>query len=163
MKFCTVCGKPFKSILFPFREFPLTPYCNSFRKNIMSGLQDNLSPRHHNTTVLYYITSLLWQKIPWSYKMMSGSKAPDFDAYGLFRATHSHVSAPLRSVLDMCHWHIAPYPIFAYRGIIIPLLCSYRGGSQGHTPTYEQAHVGLDLLTLVSYIITIHLKRKKRK
>ena len=38
--------------------------------------------------------------------MMSGSKAPDFDAYGLFRATHSHVSAPLRSVLNMCHWHI---------------------------------------------------------
>uniref|UniRef100_UPI004024C570 hypothetical protein n=1 Tax=Lachnospira sp. TaxID=2049031 RepID=UPI004024C570 len=31
-----------------------------------------------------------------------------FDTYGLFRATHSHVSAPLRSVLDMCHWHIAP-------------------------------------------------------
>ena len=61
--------------------------------------------------------------------MMSGSKAPNFDAYGLLRATHSHFSAPLRSVLDMCHWHIAPYPIFAYRGIIIPLLCSYRGGS----------------------------------
>ncbi|RGF28360.1 hypothetical protein DW081_15415 [Clostridium sp. AF46-9NS] len=40
---------------------------------------------------------------------MSGSKAPDFDAYGLLRATHSHVSAPLRSVLDMCHWHIAPW------------------------------------------------------
>ncbi len=40
---------------------------------------------------------------------MSGSKAPDFDAYGLFRATHSH------------------------------------------NPTrYEQAHVGLDLLTLAS-------------
>ena len=38
---------------------------------------------------------------------MSGSKAPDFDAYGLFHATHSHVSAPLRSVLGMCHWHIA--------------------------------------------------------
>ncbi|WP_418878988.1 MULTISPECIES: hypothetical protein [Waltera] len=36
---------------------------------------------------------------------MSGSKAPDFDAYGLLRATHSHVSAPLRFVLDMCHWH----------------------------------------------------------
>ena len=83
--------------------------------------------------------------------MMSGSKAPDFDAYGLFRATHSHVSAPLRSVLDMCHWHIAPYPIFAYRGIIIPLLCSYQGGSQGLSPTYEQAHVGLDLLPLASY------------
>ncbi len=40
---------------------------------------------------------------------MSGSKAPDFDAYGLFRAAHSH------------------------------------------NPTrYEQAHVGLDLLTLAS-------------
>ena len=26
----------------------------------------------------------------WAYIMMSGSKAPDFDAYGLFRATHSH-------------------------------------------------------------------------
>ena len=56
----------------------------------MSGLRDNLSPRHHNTTVLYHITSLLCQKIPWSYKMMSGSKAPDFDACGLLRATHSH-------------------------------------------------------------------------
>ena len=66
--------------------------------------------------------------------MMSGSKAPDFDTYGLFRATHSH----------------NPHPIFAYRGIIIPLLCSYWGGSQGLSPTYERAHVGLDLLTLVS-------------
>ena len=47
-------------------------------------------------------------------------------------------------------------PIFAYRGIIIPLLCSYRGGSQGLSPTYEQAHVGLDLLTLVSYHIIIY-------
>ena len=43
--------------------------------------------------------------------MMSGSKAPDFDTYGLFRAAHSHVYTPLRSVLNMCHWHIAPYPI----------------------------------------------------
>ena len=50
--------------------------------------------------------------------MMSGAKAPDFDAYGLLRTAHSHVSAPLRSVLNMCHWHIAPYPLFAYRGII---------------------------------------------
>ena len=41
--------------------------------------------------------------------MMSGAKAPDFDACGLFRATHSH--KPTR---------------------------------------YEQAHVGLDLLTLAS-------------
>ena len=53
---------------------------------------------------------------------MSGSKAPNYDTYGLFRATHSHVYAPLRSVLNMCHWHIAPYPIFAYRGIIIIVL-----------------------------------------
>ena len=27
--------------------------------------------------------------------MMSGSKAPDFDAYGLFRATHSHNPTPV--------------------------------------------------------------------
>ena len=68
--------------------------------------------------------------------MMSGSKAPDSDAYGLLRATHSH----------------NPTPIFAYRGIIIPLLCSYRGGARGLSPTYEQAHVGLDLLNLASNI-----------
>ena len=54
--------------------------------------------------------------------MMLGYKAPNYDTYGLFRATHSHVYAPLRSVLNMCHWHIAPYPIFAYRGIIIIVL-----------------------------------------
>ena len=42
-------------------------------------------------------------------------------------------------------------PVFAYRGIIIPLLCSYLGGSQGLSSTYEQAHVDLDLLTLASY------------
>ena len=58
-------------------------------------------------------------------------------------------------------------PLFAYRGIIIPLLClrsasvgakrtstgcsaPYRGGSQGLSSTYEQAHVDLDLLTLAS-------------
>ena len=58
------------------------------------------------------------------------------DTYGLFRVTHSHVSAPLRSVLDMCHWHIAPYPIFAYRGIIIPLFplisLLYNAGFHGY-------------------------------
>ena len=32
--------------------------------------------------------------------------------------------------------------IFAYRGTVVPLLCSYEGGSQGFSPTYEQAHVG---------------------
>lgn len=44
----------------------------------------------------------------------------------------------------------------AYRGIVIPLLGSYWGGSQGLSSTYEQAHVDLDLLTLASlYIIFI--------
>ena len=39
-----------------------------------------------------------------------GVKSPNYDAYGLFRALHSHnpFYAPLRSVLNMCHWHIAP-------------------------------------------------------
>ena len=42
--------------------------------------------------------------------MMWVSKVPNYDAYGLFRALHSHnpFYAPLRSVLNMCHWHIAP-------------------------------------------------------
>ena len=62
------------------------------------------------------------------------SKVPNYDAYGLFRALHSH----------------NPPPVFAYRGIVIPLLCSYRGGSQGLSSTYEQAHVDLDLSTLAS-------------
>ena len=39
----------------------------------------------------------------------------------------------------------------AYRGIVIPLLGSYWGGSQGLSSTYEQAHVDLDLLTLASW------------
>ena len=43
--------------------------------------------------------------------MMSGLKASDFDANGLFRATHSH-------------------------------------NPPQYSHTYEQAHVGLDLLTL---------------
>ena len=66
--------------------------------------------------------------------MMWVSKVPNYDAYGLFRALHSH--NPLR------YEHKS--------GIIIPLLCSYRGGSQGLSSTYEQAHVDLDLLTLAS-------------
>ena len=32
--------------------------------------------------------------------MMLGSKAPDFDACGVLRATHSHFYAPLRSALS---------------------------------------------------------------
>ena len=43
-------------------------------------------------------------------------------------------------------------PIFAYREAYAPLLCSYWGGSQGLSPTYEQAHVDLDLLPLASLL-----------
>ena len=35
--------------------------------------------------------------------MMPGSKATDLDTYGLFCATHSHVYATLRSMLNICH------------------------------------------------------------
>ena len=43
-------------------------------------------------------------------KMIWVSKVSNYDAYGLFRALHSNnpFYAPLRSVLNMCHWHIAP-------------------------------------------------------
>ena len=64
--------------------------------------------------------------------MMSGAKVPDFDAYGLFRAAHSH-NPPQYS-------HIVGLPSHFYAHIW--------GGSQGLSLTYEQAHVGLDLLTL---------------
>ena len=66
--------------------------------------------------------------------MMWVSKVPNYDAYGLFRALHSH-NPPKYS-------HIV--------GLSSHLLCSYRGGSQGLSSTYEQAHVDLDLLTLAS-------------
>ena len=60
---------------------------------------------------------------------MSGSKTPDFDTYGLLRATHSH------------------------------------NPTQCLSPTYEQAHVGLDLLTLVSlyYLVTYYVKQKRSR
>jgi hypothetical protein len=63
---------------------------------------------------------------------MSGSKAPDFDAYGLFRATHSHNSTQYSHIVGLSshfYAHIGAGPL---------------------SPTYEQAHVGLDLLTLAS-------------
>ena len=49
--------------------------------------------------------------------MMWVSKIPNYDAYGLFRALHSHnpFYAPLRSVLNMCHCHMFSTPVFAYR------------------------------------------------
>ena len=40
------------------------------------------------------------------------------------------------------------FPLFAYRGIKISLLCSYRGVPQGHSSTLVQAQVDSDLLTL---------------
>lgn len=49
---------------------------------------------------------------------MLGSKAFDPSDTGLLCTACSRISALLRSVLNMCHWHIAPYPLFAYRGII---------------------------------------------
>ena len=77
---------------------------------------------------------------------MLGSKAPNNDANGLFRATHPPQS----------------YPLFAYHGAYAPLLCSYRGRSQGHSTTSVQAHVGLDLLPLTSFIIN-SIERKERQ
>ena len=65
---------------------------------------------------------------------MSGSKAPDFDAYGLLRATHSN--NPTQSS------HIVGLSSHFYAHI-------------GAGPTYEQAHVGLELLTLASYKIVV--------
>ena len=96
--------------------------------------------------------------------MMWVSKVPNYDAYGLFRALHSH--NPFYAPVGAKHVPLAhSTPVFAYRGIIIPLLCSYLGGSQGLSSTYEQAHVDLDLLTLASlydftYISSTHSDKK---
>ena len=87
--------------------------------------------------------------------------------YGLFRALHSHIYTPLRSVLNMCCWHIAPCPIFAYREAYAPLLClrsasvgakrtstgcsaPYRGGSLSHKAAPVRAHRSFWLISLVS-------------
>ena len=67
--------------------------------------------------------------------------------------SHSdHKISGAKDAIRIVPYFVLPqfYPIFAYRGIVIPLLCSYWGGFQGLSPTYEQAHVGLDLLTLAS-------------
>ena len=70
--------------------------------------------------------------------MMSGSKAPDSDAYGLFRATHSH-NPTLYS-------HIAGFH---------PTFMLISGRVPSSKSTYEQAHVDLELLTLVSYFFLL--------
>ena len=65
---------------------------------------------------------------------MSGAKVPDFDAYGLFRAAHSH-NPPQYS-------HIVGLSSHFYAHI---RECVTRS-----KPTYKRAHVGLDLVPLVS-------------
>jgi len=75
---------------------------------------------------------MLYHKII-PYRMMSGAKVLDFDAYGLFRAAHSH-NPPQYSHIVGLSSHF-----YAHIGA---------GPKVFHPPTYEQAHVGLDLLTL---------------
>ena len=60
--------------------------------------------------------------------MMLGAKDPNYDACGLFRALHSHNPAQYSHIVGYTS-HFCP---------------------QGLSPTYEQAHVGLDLLILAS-------------
>ena len=47
--------------------------------------------------------------------MMLGSKAFDPSDTGLLCTACSRISALLRSVLNMCHWHIAPWHHVMYR------------------------------------------------
>ncbi len=73
--------------------------------------------------------------------MMSGSKAPDSDVYGLLRATHSHNPTQYSHIVGLSshfYAHIGAGP-----KVFHPL---------------EQAHVGLDLLTLASYNVKIVLR-----
>ena len=67
--------------------------------------------------------------------MMLGAKVPNYDAYGLLRTMCSHTPTQ--------YSHIGGLKSHFYAHI--------GGGSQTLSPTYEQAHVGLDLLTLASY------------
>ena len=93
---------------------------------------------------------------------MSGSK----DAIRIVPYVVSSYSLWL--VRNVCHWHTAPCPIFAYREADAPLLClrsasvgakrtstgcsaPYRGGSLSHKTTPVRAHRGFRLLTLASF------------
>ena len=69
--------------------------------------------------------------------MMWVSKVPNYDAYGLFRALHSHNPVRYSHIVGLSSHFYAPIG----------------GGSKGLSPTYEQAHVGLDFLTLASLYI----------
>ena len=63
-------------------------------------------------------------------KMLLGAKVPNNDTCGLFRAAHSHNPAQYSHIAELSS-------------------CFYAHIRAGHK-VIEQAHVGLDLLTLVS-------------
>ena len=86
-------------------------------------------------------------------------------------------SYSLRSVLNVCHWHTAPCPIFAYREAYAPLLClrSASVGAKRTSTGCSAPHVWrvpsskalsckheqlFDLLTLVSYYLSSPVRRK---
>ena len=97
------------------------------------------------TNVCFFGTFMIILK-----KMMSGAKAPNYDTYGLFRATRLRSTPVVAKRVPLALSNPQSCPKFGYRVAYAPLLSSCWGGSQGLSPTYEQAHVGLDLLTLVS-------------
>ena len=70
----------------------------------------------------------------------------------IFTENDVGVKSPRLWYLRIVTHYVLPqsYPTFAYRGAYAPLLCSYWGGSQGHSTTRVRAHVVSDLLTLVS-------------
>ena len=72
-------------------------------------------------------------------KKMSGSKAPDYDTYGLLRTTCSH------NPTQHSHIMVLTPHFYAHIG---------GGGTQGHSTTSVRVHVVSDLLTLVSLKIT---------
>ena len=94
--------------------------------------------------------------------MMSGSKAPDFDAYWLLRVTHSHNPTKYSHIVGLSSDFDA-YGLLRATHSHNPTKYSHIVGLSSHfyahigaspklSPTYEQANVGLDLLTLASQI-----------
>ena len=55
--------------------------------------------------------------------MMSGSKAPDFDAYGLLRATHSHNPTQYSHIVGLSSHFYAH--IGAGLKVILPPVCKH--------------------------------------
>ena len=77
------------------------------------------------------------------------SKVPNYDAYGLFRALHSHNPLQYSHIVGLSS-HFYVYASVGAKRTSTGCSAPYRGGSQGLSSTYEQAHVDLDLLTLAS-------------